>query len=313
MVWRGRDEARTIIDKIASIFESIRRITDNDQFHNGGVQKFKDQVSRYIESNQALEFILPAFPAKSPNQRKKVLGTLPDGAEEVSLQYLHNFNENVKTVYPAGSKVIILVDSFIYTDLLGIPDDHVMQYRRALECMYQQVAGKTKKTLAFVGFQEVLGLSGFQESREKIMLKYGKTLNETLSSINENEGERKAYQGITHFLHDDLDVSGILTRSQREKQAKRIAKQMMQRKSALDELIKTSYGKAIRLSIHPHPGNLGKIGINLIHGIKNSGTPWHNVLVKYEDGTHEFMRREKAESLKYELIYQFGRPYYYRG
>jgi len=306
------NETNRIVCEIGTIFESIRKKPPNDQFHNGGRVNFESKLEYFIKNYQTIEFVLPAFPAKSPNRNKKVLGILPDAGEEVSLRHLHNFNEKVQRIYKQGSRITIILDAFIYSDLLGIPDEHVVQYKNALMNMYGEIADGNNKSIDFIGPENLLGIPDSQGCRDRIMTTYGGSLDEVLARIKEDEGERIAYVGITYFLHDDLDINRELSRSQREKRAKKVAKQMMQRKSAFDKLIKEHYGHSIRLSIHPHPGNSEKIGINLIPGFKNSGTPWHNVLVIHNDDSYELIRREKAERLKYDLVYKYGRPYCYK-
>ena len=86
---------------------------------------------------------------------------------------------------------------------------------------------------------------------------------------------------------------------------------MMHRKYALDKLIESQFPDSIRLSIHAHPNNKGKIGINLIPG-ENTPTPWHNVLVMHENGRIEFTSRQNAERNGYTLLYENGLPSYFK-
>ena len=56
------------------------------------------QGFKTLEEGQAVEFVLPAFPAKSPN-RKKTVGILPDKGEELALEYLTGLARKIKSFY----------------------------------------------------------------------------------------------------------------------------------------------------------------------------------------------------------------------
>jgi pyoverdine/dityrosine biosynthesis protein Dit1 len=68
-------------------------------------------IEKMIHKNRPIEFILPAFPAKSMN-RDKTAGPLPDLGEILSLRFLNNFCEKIKSFYEPGAKV---------NDLFGRP------------------------------------------------------------------------------------------------------------------------------------------------------------------------------------------------
>jgi pyoverdine/dityrosine biosynthesis protein Dit1 len=57
---------------------------------------------------------LPAFPWKSANQVYKVLGTLPDKAEELALKRLNGICEAIGDVYKPGAELLIISDGLVY-------------------------------------------------------------------------------------------------------------------------------------------------------------------------------------------------------
>ncbi len=57
---------------------------------------------------------LPAFPFKSPNTSTKVLGRLPDKAEEFALAHLNGLCAAIGDVYPPGAKLMIISDGLVY-------------------------------------------------------------------------------------------------------------------------------------------------------------------------------------------------------
>ena len=83
--------------RLATDDRCVRRPCDRCiEVHRGRVVWF---VSRGIP----VEFVLPAFPAKSPNTAK-VLGATPDMAERLSLQFLCAICDRVRQIYRAGAK-----------------------------------------------------------------------------------------------------------------------------------------------------------------------------------------------------------------
>ena len=79
------------------------------------------RVARYVERSAPVELVLPAFPGKSPN-RQKVLGPLPDMAERLSLEFLHNLSSRITEIYSPGARIIICSDGRVFSDLVRISD-----------------------------------------------------------------------------------------------------------------------------------------------------------------------------------------------
>jgi pyoverdine/dityrosine biosynthesis protein Dit1 len=67
-----------------------------------------------IENEAPIRMILPAFPAKSPNRKGKVLGALPDLGEEIALQCLQGLCDNIRQIYKPGAEVFIASDGLVY-------------------------------------------------------------------------------------------------------------------------------------------------------------------------------------------------------
>jgi pyoverdine/dityrosine biosynthesis protein Dit1 len=73
----------------------------------------KKQLIEIVSENKAVRFILPAFPSKGPPEgdRRKTLSSLPDKAEEISLQNLDGFAESIANLYEGGAVVVIVLDA----------------------------------------------------------------------------------------------------------------------------------------------------------------------------------------------------------
>lgn len=79
-----------------------------------GYFKFLAQVYSTVKSGQPLKMCLPAFPFKSPNSRDKVLGHLPDKAEEFALAHLNGLCAAIQNIYTPGASLRIISDGLVY-------------------------------------------------------------------------------------------------------------------------------------------------------------------------------------------------------
>ena len=76
-----------IVKEILEIFQKFRMApTPLDQYDSIGKTILSDKMKPFISANKPIDFVILGFPMKSPNNRDKVLGTLPDLAEEVTFK-----------------------------------------------------------------------------------------------------------------------------------------------------------------------------------------------------------------------------------
>ena len=71
-----------LVEKIVDYMLFCHR---DDLFEVSGRAFLKERVQWHVDQNTQLQLVLPAFPFKSPS-KEKVLGTLPDMAEEITLR-----------------------------------------------------------------------------------------------------------------------------------------------------------------------------------------------------------------------------------
>ena len=74
-------------------------------------------LTHMVQSKSCIQLVLPAFPFKSPNSRDKVLGVLPDKAEEVSIALLQGMCDAIKDVYEPGAQLTIVSDGIVYNGM----------------------------------------------------------------------------------------------------------------------------------------------------------------------------------------------------
>lgn len=76
-----------------------------------------DVIGQYVSAGVRVQACLPAFPFKSANKVYKVLGSLPDKAEELALERLNGLCMRVQEVYEPGAEIVIISDGITYNGM----------------------------------------------------------------------------------------------------------------------------------------------------------------------------------------------------
>lgn len=93
---------------------ALNKFDDSKERFAAGREKLLSAIDVFVQAGERVEACLPAFPFKSANKVYKVLGSLPDKAEELALERLNNMCARIKQVYKPGAKVIIISDGITY-------------------------------------------------------------------------------------------------------------------------------------------------------------------------------------------------------
>jgi L-tyrosine isonitrile synthase len=258
-------------------------------------------IERFIATAQPIQCVLPAFPCKSPNTERKVLGTLPDKGEELALLNLEHLCCAVQHIHTPGCEIVIVSDGRVYADIVGVSDDTVTAYRNELQQM------GSFPHLSFQGLEEFFPAHTHEAMRQRLVHQYGSSVEDIREAIRVDHDMNRLYCGLTRFLIEDKLWMGRSKRSIK-KECKQNAIEMMVRSEAYSALIKQAFPEHIRLSIHPHDPDTDKFGINLIPGCSEWGTPWHGVMVQ-SGNKWQLMKRHQAERQK--IVYERGRPSYF--
>lgn len=273
------------------------------------------RVVAAIERAQPIIFVLPAFPAKSPNLAK-VLGPLPDMAEQISLQFLNHLCEQIQTMYAPGAKVILCSDGRVFNDALGIREQDVTAYQEKIAWLLKE---KSLTHLSTYNLDDVYGDLSFDDMRHRLMEKYGEPVEALKEAVRrgsvkpcsmEDEEVHRQYCGITRFLVEDAMHPGQLqSRTAIQKIARQQAYVVIQRSRAWSDLVAERFPEAVRLSIHPQTCGTSKLGIRLMKA-EIWMTPWHGVAVKVK-GRFVLLKRAEAEELGASLAFHDGQPSHY--
>lgn len=273
------------------------------------------KVLSAVRANRRIRFVLPAFPGKSPNQRK-VAGILPDMAEKQALIFLNGLCRRIGKLYRPGAEIIICSDGRVFNDVVGIRDQDLTAYQQEMKRLIQDLG---LKHLSTYGLEYDGG--DFERLRQELMQKYGKPLEEFRARVKrggcecasrEDKDAHRLYCGTTRFLVEDASFPGqTKSKNALQKECRAKAYQVMRRSSAWTDLIAERFPDAVRLSIHPQACGSKKLGIQLL-GASNWITPWHGVAVEL-GANYVLMKRSQAEELGATLLLDNqGRPSHFK-
>lgn len=262
------------------------------------------RVLRFVSANEPIHFLLPAFPAKSPNP-KKVLGRLPDMAEELALTFLDQLCAEIRELYSPGARITICSDGRVFSDLVGITDQDVTDYGLEMENLRDRIA---TTSLEWFRMEDLFETSEHTVMREQLVRHYAEPLAAIRKRVNDHEQHRLLFNGIQRFLFEDrVALETEKSRTQVRNECKDRTHLVMQRSDAWGRLLIDCFPGALRLSIHPQIPHAEKIGIRLGKASDAWITPWHGVAVE-RGGDFQLMRRSEAEEMGAEIENRFGRP-----
>jgi pyoverdine/dityrosine biosynthesis protein Dit1/AcrR family transcriptional regulator len=265
------------------------------------------KVRRFVTAGEPIHLLLPAFPAKSPSP-KKVIGRLPDLAEEIALTFLQRICDELKEIYPPGVRITICSDGRVFSDLVGVSDKDVTDYGQAINLMLHRLKAGSLDTFSM---EDLFETADHTAMRDQLCALYANSLSAIEERVRNHEHHRALFNGIQRFLFEDsMGMEPELSKSQVRNQCKDRAYKVIQRSDAWGRLITECFPTALRLSIHPQGAHSDKIGILLGDASDAWVTPWHGVAVK-DHKRFKLMRRHEAEDLGARLVERAGRPSHY--
>lgn len=267
----------------------------------------RERVMRFVARGNPVQFVLPAFPAKSPN-KSKVLGAAPDLAERLSLEFLCDICDQVRQIYRHGARIIICSDGRVFSDLVHISDSNVTRYQAELRSIIDAVG---PDSLDLFNLDDEYPGRTHTTMRQMLMGRYGEDLVVLKQEVRAGGEQLKLYRGITRFLVEDADTPDYHgSRAALQRECRERAYGVIQRSKAWGNLVAERFPDAVRLSIHPQSCGSAKLGIRLVEASENWLTPWHGTAVDV-GGRFVLMKRYQAEAMGATLVYVGGRPSHY--
>lgn len=277
-------------DLVTDIFATkLKHTVEHDMWDAIGRDHFKKSVEFFTSRGQPLEAVLPAFPCKSSNY-EKVSGDLPDKGEELALQRLIYFAEQVQQIYPPGIVIWIVSDGHVFSDCIAVDDSNVNRYSAELKQMYKRIKPADSSPIKFCSLPEIfkfskelpamvenvdlghfLGTEIDPESEvcRKILMSSCDTDNGKLREDIKTPGHARLYlfRGFSKFMTEDLQFHpkvGKMTRKKFKKIVSQVAHEMIKRNDAYSNLVELMFPFHLRFSIHAHNNAGPKFGISLL-------------------------------------------------
>lgn len=271
------------------------------------VRLHAEKIHYFTQQNKAIHFILPAFPAKSPNLQK-VLGSLPDLGEEIALNTLEDLCREINSIYPPGAHVTICSDGRIFSELVGVSDEQISQYVAGIK---ELITHLNLHSIDIVNLEDLLQGHSFQELRNQVLTKYAESLDELHLKLKSSDEFKTLFNGIHRFISEDRKVlQPEKSMSLIKTESKEIALKVIQHSNAWTRFLSNVFPDAFRLSIHPYHAHSEKTGIRLTKATDNWLTPWHGVIVLKEN-EYILMKKQEAELLGATLMMRNEQPSYY--
>ncbi|KAL8673292.1 MAG: hypothetical protein Q9168_002290 [Polycauliona sp. 1 TL-2023] len=320
------DRSKTSNIILDTILEyALDKFSDTADQLVAGTPRFLSVIDQFVTTGATVKLCLPAFPFKSANKVFKVLGVLPDKAEELALERLDTMCARIKDVYSPGAKLTIISDGLVYNDLLGISDRDTWAYGEALRAM------AVKKGFKHISFSRLKDLVDFPSPekldeityvanatnfRRYLFNQYGKPDLDIDFELANNADTQMTYLGYRRFLESDLRYIFPLDASRSSRSYKKgvryLAKEMLVRGYAFAAAVKSAFPDYLRLSIHKSTGE-HKISMSLLNTKTGFTTPWHCSVALMADG--DWMSAPMGDfkdDPKFEIVYDDGRPSHFK-
>ncbi|TDB47346.1 L-tyrosine isonitrile synthase [Photorhabdus khanii] len=269
------------------------------------------RIAYFIRNKKPIEFILPAFPTKSPN-KNKVLGTAPDMAERLSLSFLNSLCQRIQLYYPLGARIIICSDGHVFGDLIRVSDEVISQYHEDIKQLINEMGAINLSTFNLNDDKNLCEHSDdFNLQRQMLVKHYARTEESIKNQLLQNSDGLQLYRAVTRFLYEDSLLPGYTgSNNALQKDAKQRAIGVIQRSWAWGSLLDTHFPEAIRLSIHPQPVDSIKLGIHMMPTRDDWLTPWHGVAANV-NGQFILMKHKEVQMMGGKLVNIHGKPSHY--
>lgn len=288
---------------------SFADVGDNRTIDGGSrarrLSTLEAKIERFITCGQRVHFVIPAFPAKSPN-RTKVLGELPDLGERISLGFLQSICDYVGHFYRPGAYLTICSDGHVFGDVVGVSDRSVTAYREQLTRL---IEAESWPSLGMFGLDDAFGSRDYPKLRTVLDRDYAVPIEDLKSRVRTDDHARSLFNGIQRFMFEDaVSMRGKeCSRTKLRNAAKASAYHTILRSNAWSRVVADRFPDAIRLSVHPQAPHSEKFGIHLMRTGDQWLTPWHGVVL--DDGENvSLVRRWEAEKIDATAVWRDGRP-----
>lgn len=248
------------------------------------------QIMDFVFRGQSIEMALPAFPCKSPSL-DKVTGPMPDEGERLALIELDDLCQRIGSLYPPGARLTICSDGHVFGDRLGIDDHTITEYSAGLQGI---MTTYNLQHLSIFDLRNLWPNRSFADKRALLDAAWCEPPATLRARAQIDPALARLVSGMTKFLFEDGSEQAHGTRTQRQKNAKHSAYQVISRSCGWGKVVSAHFPRHLRLSIHPQPWGAQKLGIRLLQHSDPWTTPWHSVVLYAADGRPHLVRHADA-------------------
>ena len=265
------------------------------------------KISAFVSACLPIHFVLPAFPAKSANE-KKTFTQLPDYGEVLGLERMNNLCRAISRIYPLGARMTICADGRVFGDLVHVSDAAIDVYGAEIEKIIRE---RGLVHLNTFNLENVFSCVDYSMMRARLTKEFAEPLAELRERVRSESDTRELFNGIHRFiLEDQLVLNPEISRSQNRLMAKALAYEVIQRSNAWSRVVEKYFPESVRLSIHPQAPSAAKIGVRLVESNHAWRTPWHSVAV-YDGADFYLAPRAEVEERGGKVAYFEGKyPYF---
>ena len=275
-------------NKIVELVQQHIHADKNDQFSGKGRECLLEQVRYFIANKKKLEFILPGFPCKSPNDVDKTFSAMPDYGEVMAIERLDEFCTQLNEIYPLGSELTILSDGTTFVDIVHVSEETKENYKKALPGI------TLTENIVWADLSSILpDYQSKDKSSPKMVKALLKSIGKGPRSFEKfidkvkNDSEQTAvHDKLCSYLYHDINLESF-SEGNRDKYLESISEkafEMMYRGRALNNGIQTAFPDHIRLSVHQYDNSGPKFTFSFNNNNQKTLSPWHSVPVRLLNG-----------------------------
>ncbi|RLN96739.1 hypothetical protein BBJ28_00024031, partial [Nothophytophthora sp. Chile5] len=235
------------VNKDAAVAHFLTQFSDiqshfdaqTDVFETQGKSFLQDTIARFVDRKEPILIVLPGFPTKTPNHADKVLGVLPDRAEEIALARLEKFCLSIEDVYPVGCKVTIFSDGRVFGDIVGAPLEAIRAYKNELKAMVKD-AGYTH-----IQFDGLENYTKTDNPVQEVLERFGVNEMDMDARIKDEPDIGNNFHSFSKFMERDMAPRWKGTsEAEMRKGCDDVAKRMMLRNVGFSMLVGEEYSHA---------------------------------------------------------------------
>jgi pyoverdine/dityrosine biosynthesis protein Dit1 len=116
---RYSSDVELIARRVLNVFLKypLNKFGYSEEHPDANGEAFISVIAQFVAKEARVKACLPAFPFKSANKVYKVLGSLPDKAEELALDRLNTLCNCIKEFYAPGAEIVIISDGITYNGM----------------------------------------------------------------------------------------------------------------------------------------------------------------------------------------------------